>query len=866
MKKITIAIMAHVDAGKTTLSETILYKSGAIKKLGRVDHKDTFLDTNSLEKQRGITIFSKQAQFVFGDTSFTLLDTPGHVDFSAETERTLQVADYAVLVISASDIVQGHTQTLWNLLTNYKVPCFIFVNKVDLVYGGFENIQNELCKRLSDSCIDFTSFTDETYEKIAMGDEEALSSYLESGEVSEEKIKELIAKRKVFPCFYGSALKDKGVDEFLDALCNYTEEKAYGEEFGARVYKITYDNQGNRLTHLKVTGGKLKVKDIIHHSGVNEKINQLRMYSGAKFESVQEAESGDICAVMGFEKTFPGEAMGFEEGETQMVLEPVLTCKIIPTENIDIHSLYIKLLPLADEDPTLKIVWDENLKEIHIRPMGEIQLEVLKQLIKERFDIDVVFGEGNILYKETILNAVEGVGHFEPLRHYAEVHLLLEPAKKGSGIIIGSACSEDELDKNWQRLILTHLYEKTHIGVLTGSPITDIKITLVSGRAHLKHTEGGDFREATYRALRNGLMNAQSQLLEPYYSFRIEVPLEYTGRVITDIQNLNGIFETPLTEGEYTVISGEAPVSTIREYPRTLNSYTSGKGRISLSPCGYRKCHNADEVIEGFGYDAERDIINSPDSVFCAHGAGFIVKWNDVPKYMHLESYFKKSSPVSVKEETAPAKRQAPTSSLEQDKELYKIFENTYGPIKRKNFVPSSTVKAADENKRIEIEIKEKGPQYLLVDGYNMIFAWDNLKDLARDNLDAARETLVNSLINYKAYKKCEVILVFDAYKVHGGIGAVEKTGGIYVVYTKEAETADMYIEKTTYEIGRKYNVRVATSDNMEQMIIESHGCTHVSALMLKEEVDAVNREIGAILDSQKQKNAKKSFSKPNIK
>ena len=859
MKQLILGILAHVDAGKTTLSEALLYTTGNIRKLGRVDHKDAFLDTYSLERERGITIFSKQAQLKWKneneEINMTLLDTPGHVDFSAEMERTLQVLDYGILVVSGSDGVQGHTETLWKLLKRYNIPTFIFVNKMDLAGSDKNHIMENLKSRLDTNCVDFSDYEksdDNFLENVATCDENALENYMDTGEISNEEITNLIAERKVFPCFFGSALKLDGIELLLNAMANLTKNKSYSDEFGARVYKISRDSQGNRLTHMKVTGGVLKVKDVIN----DEKVNQIRIYSGNKFETKDSVKAGEVCAVTGLENTRPGQGIGNQEGESIPVLEPVLTYQIILPEGCDAHSTFNKLKQLEEEDPQLDIVWNENLKEIHARLMGDVQIEILQSLIKERFDIDVTFGQGSIVYKETIKNKVEGIGHFEPLRHYAEVHLLLEPGEPGSGMVFETACKEDDLDKNWQRLILTHLYEKQHVGVLTGSHITDMKITLIGGRAHAKHTEGGDFRQATYRAVRNGLKQAESVLLEPYYEFTLEVPTENVGRAMNDISQMKGEFETPKTNGEVTEITGYAPVSTMSGYITTVNTYTRGRGRLYCKLAGYMPCHNASEVIMEINYDSERDVENPTGSVFCAYGAGFNVEWDKVKDYAHVTTDNLKDNDYEEPEKFVPVKQPEPGkkwqmgASYAEDKELQAIFEKQFGPVKRRlanetgfgyTYNQGSGKKTQKKYVYKENKNKKNEKKYLLVDGYNVIFAWKELNELAQVNLDGARLKLMDIMSNYQGYKQCELILVFDAYKVKGNIGEVSKYNNINVVYTKEAETADTYIEKVTNEIGKKYQVTVATSDRLEQMIVLSRGAVRMSSNELLQDVMAVH-------------------------
>lgn len=867
--KLTIGILAHVDAGKTTLAESILYLTGSIRKLGRVDHQDAFLDTYELERERGITIFSKQAEFRLGEREVTLLDTPGHVDFSAEMERTLQVLDYAILVISGADGVQGHVQTLWRLLKQYEIPVFLFINKMDQPDTNEKALMEELTKRLDEKCINFSGGleTEEAKENLAVCDEAVLEHYLESGEIQKEEIINLIAKRKVFPCYFGSALKIQGVEEFLRGIETFTRECAYPEEFGARVFKIARDAQGNRLTYLKITGGSLKVKMLLSNEKEagegkeelwEEKAEQIRIYSGNSFEAVKEAKAGSVCAVTGLSHTYCGQGLGIEAHTFLPVLEPVLTYKVELPEDCNVHSMLIKLKELEEEEPQLHIVWDERLQEIHAQVMGEVQIEILKRMIWERYQTEVEFGSGKIVYKETIEDCVEGVGHFEPLRHYAEVHLKLEPAERGTGLHFFADCSEDLLDRNWQRLVLTHLEERMHKGVLTGSEITDMRITLVSGRAHLKHTEGGDFRQATYRALRQGLKKAKSVLLEPVYEFRLELPADKVGRAMADIQKMYGKFQLSDSEGEYSVVTGFAPVSLMRDYQKEVMAYTSGHGRLFCTLKGYMPCHNADEVIEEMNYDSESDLENPTGSVFCAHGAGFIVPWYEVEDYMHLELQTPMQKQV---EEEIPMPKRTPQEAeaylkegVQNEEELRAIFERTYGAVKRErqgwervskgNPNRNPSVRSSEtENTRKEKK-REPIKEYLLVDGYNIIFAWEDLNELSKINIESARNKLMDRLSNYQGYKKMTLILVFDAYKVKGNPGSVMKYHNIYVVYTKEAETADQYIEKTVHEIGRKYQVTVATSDALEQVIILGQGGNRLSAANLLEEVEAVEAEI----------------------
>ena len=871
-KQITMGILAHVDAGKTTLSEGILYTCKAIRKLGRVDHQDAFLDTNTLERNRGITIFSKQAECTLGEFGMTFLDTPGHVDFSAEMERTLQVLDYAILVISGADGVQGHTETLWRLLSRYQIPVFLFINKMDQPGTDREALLAEVKEKLDANCVEFSADqTDEEWkEQVAVCDEQMMEAYLEGEEISREQIRQMIRERKLFPCYFGSALKMTGVEEFLDDLKLRIRETSYPETFGAKIYKITRDNQGERLTHMKITGGTLKVKSVLSNGrpgetgeGIwQEKVNQIRIYSGEKYTMVSEVKAGTVCAVTGLTATYPGQGLGSEQASDMPVLEPVLSYRIgLPTE-VNVHQALLQLRQLEEEEPLLHIVWNETLGEIYAQVMGEVQIEILKSLIKERFGMAVTFDEGNIVYKETILEPVEGVGHFEPLRHYAEVHLLLEPGETGSGLTFTTDCSEDVLDRNWQRLILTHLEEREHKGVLIGAPITDMKITLLTGRAHIKHTEGGDFRQATYRAVRQGLRKAKSQLLEPYYEFRLEVPSEQVGRSMTDIQKMLGEFDPPKTEGEMTVLTGSAPVVTMRDYQKEVISYTSGRGRLSCTLKGYYPCHNQEEVVEAVGYDPEADLENPTGAVFCAHGAGFVVNWDQVEDYMHVESGWNAPAGQETKPEkpvTAKNWKEENEKYLATEKELEEIFERTYGPIRKLGEEPPAgrSVKGWKKSRRDPLEgygkstsdyKQKKTPdgekEYLLVDGYNIIFAWEDLKELAAVNIDGAREKLMDILCNYQGFKKSTLILVFDAYKVKGNPGSVETYHNIHVVYTKEAETADQYIEKTVHEIGRKYRVTVATSDQLEQVIILGQGGQRMSARELLEDVIEVSHQI----------------------
>lgn len=900
MKKLVIGILAHVDAGKTTLAESILYLTGSIRKLGRVDHKDAFLDTYELERARGITIFSKQAVLIFKDMEVSLLDTPGHVDFSAEMERTLQVLDYAILVISGSDGVQGHTETLWRLLARYRIPTYLFINKMDLDGTDRRVLMVELKKLLNDGCVDFSEDQNQKVfmENLAMCDESLLDKYMESQVVGANDITALIAERKIFPCYFGSALKLDGVETFLNGLEQFTRGTRFPQEFGAKIYKITRDEQGNRLTYLKITGGSLKVKMLLTNRKENgtagnlfqndeniskknrmtqskndsgredddaaiweEKVDQIRIYSGVRYETVDEVEAGAVCAVLGLSRTYPGEGLGIEDVSEMPILEPVLNYQILLPPEYDAHNILSKLRQLEEEDPQLHIVWSKQQKEIHVQLMGEVQVEILQSLILKRFGVNVEFGSGNIVYKEAILEPVVGVGHFEPLRHYAEVHLLLEPNEPGSGLSFTSNCSEDVLDRNWQRLILTHLEEKEHRGVLTGSAITDMKITLITGRAHQKHTEGGDFRQATYRAVRQGLKKARSVLLEPYYNYKLEIPSEAVGRAMSDIQRMSGSFSTPEIDGEMSVLTGSAPVATMRGYQTEVTAYTRGRGRIFCILKGYQPCHNSEEVIKAIGYDSERDMDNPTGSIFCAHGAGFVVEWDKVQDYMHVDSGWQRIVPEeseepeeskeSKEELTAEKPHSYYGSSWQDDKELEAIFIRTFGPIKQKSYSQSglgyekkSSIEKGQMKHQTELKEKEPMKEYLLVDGYNIIFSWDELNELAKENMDAARNKLMDILCNYQGFKKCVLILVFDAYKVKGGVGEVLDYHNIHVVYTKEAETADLYIEKVTHEIARKHHVTVATSDSLEQLIIMGQGAARLSANDLKEEVARIREQI----------------------
>lgn len=851
-----------MDAGKTTLSEGMLYLSGTVRKLGRVDHKDAFLDTYSLERDRGITIFSKQAVFSLGNRRINLLDTPGHVDFSAEMERTLQVLDYAVLVISGADGVQGHTETLWKLLKLYEIPTFIFINKMDQPGTDRESLLTELKERLDEGCIVFGKGKNvESLEEIAMTDEAVLDYFMEHETVRNEDICRLIRERKIFPCYFGSALKLDGVQELLAGFEEYMKPFDGKKEFGARVFKISRDDKGERLTFLKVTGGKLVVKMPINKE---EKINQIRIYSGAKYEAVNEVEAGGVCAVTGLSSSYIGQGLGVEKGTAAPFLEPVLTYQMILPEGADTTKVLRELKQLEEEEPLLNIVWNPALEEIHVQLMGEVQTEILKTMIAERFHLDVEFGTGKIVYKETIKSPVVGVGHYEPLRHYAEVHLKMEPLEAGSGLVFDTDCSEDVLDRNWQRLILTHLQEREHPGVLTGAPITDMKITIVAGRAHLKHTEGGDFRQATYRAVRQGLKSAESVLLEPWYSFVLEVPSEQVGRAMSDIGQMNGSFEGPEAEDKQGMVrlTGTAPASEMRDYQREVWAYTKGRGRITLTLKGYEPCHNAEEVIEEIGYDSERDVDNPTGSVFCVHGAGFLVKWDEVPEYMHIKEDFLAEKPGIEQDEMMAVQMGnhcnysgGYSSSYDDDPELLTIMEREFGSKQKERERYSSYRKQTVSTPvRHTTVIKENEPkkEYLLVDGYNIIFAWEELNELAKASIDAARNKLMDILSNYQGFIGCTLILVFDAYKVKGNQGEVQKYHNIYVVYTKEAETADQYIEKTTHEIGRKYKVTVATSDALEQVIVMGQGAYRISARDFYEEVERTEKQIREINERER--------------
>lgn len=848
MKNIVIGILAHVDAGKTTLSEAMLYQTGAIRNLGRVDHKNAFLDTDIQERDRGITIFSKQAEMTYKDTKLMLLDTPGHVDFSAEMERTLQVLDYAVLVISGREGVQGHTVTLWKLLQKYEIPVFLFINKMDLEGADRAQILEELQSSLSAGCLDFEDLEE---EQAAMCEEGLLEEYLETGHISVPSIRNSISNRKIFPCYFGSALRMSGVEGFLDGIVQFTEEPSYPQQFGARIYKITRDPQGMRLTHMKITGGTLSVKETLDLSDApgasGEKVNQIRIYSGGKYQTVQEAEAGTVCAVAGLEHTHAGQGLGVEESENRFVLEPAMSYGVLLPDGADVHRTLQQLKQLEEEDPQLHIAWNSQTEEIQIQLMGEVQLEILKEMIRQRFDLELEFGEGKVAYRETIAKPVIGAGHFEPLRHYAEVHLLLEPGDPGSGVVLDTACREDLLDRNWQRLILTHLAERDFPGVLTGSPLTDVKITLLAGRAHLKHTEGGDFRQATYRAVRQGLRKTQSILLEPWYDFELEVPQDMTGRAMADIQRMGGSFELPQTRGDLSQITGKAPVSEMKGYMAEVNSYTRGYGHLSCSVAGYEPCHDAEKVMEEIGYRVDEDTENTADSVFCSHGAGYLVPWDQVDDHVHI-ILDRSVLPDQNKTMGQPEENSRSTGTEAfagmPEAPLQKRTQGSIGPRVIEGEQGYQKTRSAEIQK-----------EYLVVDGYNIIFAWEELKSLAKTSMDAARTALIEILSNYQGYRRCKVIIVFDAYKIKGGERRQEKHGSVDVVFTKEGETADTYIERLTYEMNGKYRVRVATSDRQEQIIALGNGAFRLSASELKGEIERTNLEISSFLKEHARKN-----------
>ena len=839
---IVLGILAHVDAGKTTLSEAMLYLSGKLKKLGRVDHRDSFLDNNSLERARGITIFSKQAVMPLGEMTVTLLDTPGHVDFSAEAERSLQVLDYAVLVISGTDGVQAHTETLWKLLERYNVPVFIFVTKMDLPGCDRQEIMDGLRTRLSERCVDFSAEGEALFESAAMCSEEAMDEYIETGSIGTKRMRDMLRRREIFPCCFGSGLRTEGVAEFLDMLELYARPGDYGEDFSARVYKIARDAQGNRMTFMKVTGGALRVRSLMKYAdrdgnAFEEKISQLRIYSGAKYDTAETVLPGQICAALGLTGTYPGQGLGAAGDFAEPLLEPVMSYRVILPPQSDPAVLLPKLMQLDQEDPQLHIVWNERTREISVQLMGRVQAEIFRSLVKERFDTDITLDTGRIMYRETIKDTVEGVGHFEPLRHYAEVHLLLEPLPRGSGIELSSSCPEDELDRSWQRLILTHLAEKQHIGVLTGSPVTDIRFTLAAGRAHIKHTEGGDFRQATYRAVRQGLMQAESVLLEPWYSFVLEVPAEQIGRAISDVRAMNGEIDSPEDAGGMMRLEGAAPVAGMNEYMQELLAYTHGRGRLSLTPGGYRPCRDQQKIADAIGYEPERDTDNPADSVFCSHGAGVNIPWDQVKDYMHLESCLK--PPV---EETAPAAAPRYRSLSIDDRELEAIMEREFGKIKRPQYSARQVNAAASE------PVFEKKPEFIIVDGYNLIFAWDELKKLAADRLDLARGRLMDMLSNYCGFTKAKLVLVFDGFRTPGNPGSREDYHNINVAFTKDGETGDAYIERLADEIGKNYSVRVVTSDNLIRLSALRSGVLRCSSGEFKNEVEWVLGQIDAVL------------------
>ncbi len=836
MKRIALGILAHVDSGKTTLSESILYNSGNLSKQGRVDHGDAFLDTEKIEKDRGITIYTKQAIMEMGDTKITIVDTPGHVDFSAETERALCVLDYCILVISATDKVQSHTHTLWKLLSHYKIPCFIFVNKTDLPNEGKDAIMEDITSNLSEGCLDFSNMDENFYEIAALQDSELMDMFLENGIIDDDAISRAISSRKIFPCFFGSALKNEGVNELIDAIQKYTLAHPTPDLFGARVFKISEDEKGNLLTHIKITGGSLKVKTPLDIKGNKEKVNEIRLYSGNKYTSANEVFPGDVCAVTGISSLSPGDGIGVDTGEERFYTEPIFSYGVKLPDGTDVIRSLPIFRKLEQEDPRLKVTVGGKPQKINICVMGEIQLEILKRVLSDRFSLDVEFEEGTILYKETIKNTVEGVGHYEPLRHYSEVHLLIEPGKRDSGLAFFTKCSEDILARNWQRLIMTHLEEKTHLGVLTGAPLTDVKITLINGRAHQKHTDGGDFRQATYRAVRQGLMQAESVILEPYCSFVLETPTPSVGKALTDFQQMGADFESPISLGDVTRIKGKAPFSAMRDYHKEVISYTRGMGRLNLSYSGYEECKNPEEVIASVNYSPTADTENTPDSVFCSHGSGYTVPWDKVFEHMHIPLL------KNQEDEYAPMPvRRNYEKIIADESELLKIFEQVYGKKekeRRKNYAAEKTSKPYKGDKRAV------GPEYLLVDGYNIIFASDELKEISKDTPDAARNVLINRLCNYQAMKGNNIILVFDAYKVKGNVREIEQVGKINVVYTKEAETADTYIEKTSRELARNYRVRVATSDALEQMIVFGSGAVRVSAREFLEELSMAEKEM----------------------
>ena len=850
-KQLCVGLLAHVDAGKTTLSEALLYKTGVIRAFGRVDHGDTFLDTDAQERSRGITIFSKQAVLPLPGCTLTLLDTPGHVDFSAEMERTLQVLDCAVLIISGTAGVQGHTVTLWQLLRRYQVPVILFVNKMDVETADRGALLTAIRQELDEACMDFTQPQSQLFEELSLSDEALMEDYLASGTLTDAQIAALVSRRRVFPCFFGSALRQTGVDALLHALCRYVEPPARAAEFGARVFKIARDEKGARLTFIKVTGGTLTVKQPLRGDGWEEKADQLRLYSGSKYTLLQQAPAGTVCAVTGLTKTMPGDVLGRETAAQAPALQPVLSYRLLLTDGTDAAQAYGVLRVLEEEDPALHLIWDAQLREIRVQLMGPVQMEILQKLIERRFGLHAMFDEGNIVYLETIAAPVEGVGHYEPLRHYAEVHLLMEPAEPGSGLQFDTMCPTDTLALHWQRLILAHLAEKAHRGVLTGAPVTDIRFTLVSGKAHLKHTEGGDFRQATYRAVRQGLMKAETVLLEPWYAFRLELPAENAGRAITDIQRMQGTYAPPETDGSQTVVRGSAPVRLLRGYQSEVTAYTKGRGRLHLRVDGYRPCKDQAQIAASIGYDPARDLENPASSIFCTHGAGYEVKWQDVDREAHLP-LLRLGKPAQA-EPRRIVKSVAPGGAPELEKELLAIFERTYGAIRRRDVLPQMMLRS--EDKREFLQSLGPADDFLLVDGYNIIFAWDELKSLSRTSLDTARHVLMNLLCNYQGYRGCTLILVFDAYKVPQGLGSVEKYHNIHIVYTRQAETADQYIERLSFELRGRRRVRVATSDNLEQLIILGHGAERISAQHFHDEVYAAQAEIEQILTQSNRKN-----------
>ena len=833
-RRVVIGITAHVDAGKTTLAEAMLYRTGQLRKLGRVDHGSAAMDSHLLERERGITIFLSQAELPLGDMEVTLLDTPGHVDFSAEMERTLSVLDYAILVISGVDGVQAHTRTLWRLLELYRVPTFLFVTKMDFGRRDRDGLMESLRHELGEGCVDFTpAARDRRMEQLANCREDALEAYLDTGMVPEELVRQLVRQRLVFPCWFGSGLKLEGIDEFLEGLARYVEPPAYPAAFSARVFKISHDAQGKRLTHLKVTGGTLRVRDAISYGGRQEKAAQLRIYTGGRFRPVDQVPAGGICAVQGLTATWGGQGLGEREEAVRPVLEPVMRYRMALPPDCDSRVLLPQLRQLEEEDPQLRFTARDG--ELHVSLMGRVQAEILRSLVAQRFGVEVELDRGRVLYKETIDAPVEGVGHYEPLRHYAEVHLLLEPLPQGSGLVLATRCPEDDLDRSWQRLIMTHLQEKTHLGVLTGSPVTDMNITLMSGRAHIKHTEGGDFRQATYRAVRQGLMQARSRLLEPYYAFRLEVPPEQLGRAISDVRLRGGSFDAPEEAGDMTLLRGRVPVTEFDDYAQEVASYTGGRGRLSLEPAGYGPCHNSDAVIAAADYDPEADLENTPDSVFCAHGGGFPVKWNRVAEYMHLPGCLEKP-----RDEEAPARRRCIRLD---DAELEAIMAREFGPVRRPLY------RAPEKRETLpDTGLREIGQRYYVVDGYNVIFDWDELHALADRDLSAARERLMDTLCGWAAFTHTQVVLVFDGYKVPGSLGEKLDYRGIHVVYTKERETGDMYIERFLQQVGKNDHVRVVTSDGLIQLSAVRTGVMRMSSAEFGRQVAEASDQIQAFI------------------